>query len=136
MSVIVNRDGNFAHAAPEFTFAEWGTEGAPALDVPADTSPDALKNVLDHASALRIAFPSSHDGRGFSLARMAREAGFRGHLRASGKILADQFPLALRCGFNDAEITDDRALRMPQTQWVEAASRAHTSYQRRLTRAA
>jgi uncharacterized protein (DUF934 family) len=135
MSVIVNRDGNFAHAAPEFDFAPLGTEGAVAFDVPSDTAPEALDEVLTHASALRIAFPSSHDGRGFSLARYARQSGFCGHLRASGKLLADQFPLALRSGFDDAEITDDRALRMQQVQWVDAASRAHTSYQSRLMRA-
>lgn len=133
MSVIINRDGNFAHAAPEFAFAALGSS-ATAFDVPEDTDPATLK--IEGVEAYRIAFPSTHDGRGNSIARALREAGFKGHLRASGKLLADHFPLHLRCGFDDAEITDDRALRMPQAQWTDAASRAHTSYQRRLMRAA
>jgi len=40
------------------------------------------------ARLIAVAFPAFADGRGFSLARLLRRAGFTGELRASGRIVA------------------------------------------------
>ncbi len=60
----------------------------------------ALLPHLSHLSLVEIAFPSFRDGRGYSAARILREAGFNGELRAQGDVLVDQIPLMRRCGFD------------------------------------
>ena len=62
---------------------------------------------------IAIDFPDFADGRGFSLARRLRSLGYRGHLRARGSIIADQFGQALSCGFDEVEI-DDLLARVPE----------------------
>ena len=53
-------------------------------------------------------------------------AGFKGHLRAVGPVIADQYAMARRVGFDDVEIPDDLAARQPQAQWLARADwRAH-----------
>ena len=46
---------------------------------------------LDRLARVDIAFPAFTDGRGYSAARILREAGFTGELRAVGDVLVDQF---------------------------------------------
>ena len=128
---IVKKDGTFDRTVDNFVFHPLENADGSSFDVPSDTDPNAL--ALD-AAAYRIAFPTSHDGRGFSIARRLRERGYEGHLRASGNVLADQFPFAMSCGFNDVEVPDAQAERMPQAQWVDAASRISQTYQDRLMR--
>ena len=53
-----------------------------------------------------IAFPTFTDGRGYSAARILREEGFTGELRAVGDVLVDQIAFMRRCGF-DAFAPDD-----------------------------
>lgn len=79
--------------------------------------------------ALGIAFPSHHDGRGFSLAKKLRRAGFTGKLRAIGPLIPDQFSDLVACGFDEIEITEDQLQRQPITQWLEARSFSKPSYQ-------
>ena len=119
MSVIVRDDG--------FT-----TDGGRVwLDLPPDTAPEALAP-LRHMPAIRIRFDSFADGRGFTLAAILRRAGFTGRLRAHGHVLADQYAMARRSGFDEVEIDDDLAARQPQDQWMARADwRAH-DYQSRL----
>ena len=46
------------------------------------------------------------DGRAYSQARLLRERyGFGGELRATGKVLRDQFLFLLRAGFDSFEVT-------------------------------
>lgn len=47
--------------------------------------PQALAPFLARLALIDIAFPAFTDGRGFSLARLLRRAGFSGELRASGR---------------------------------------------------
>ena len=77
-------------------------------------------------------FPSFSDGRGFTIARVLRRRGFNGKLRARGHVIADQYAMARRSGFDEVEISDDLAARQPAEQWrFRADWRAH-DYQSRL----
>jgi uncharacterized protein (DUF934 family) len=98
--------------------------------VPNTTEPAELASALPRLALIEIAFPAFADGRGFSLARLIRRAGFTGELRASGRLLADQYGHALGCGFDTVEIPDDIAERQDEPQW-RAAREAHArTYQR------
>ena len=101
------------------------------IDLDSDTSPDALAEVMA-APIVRIDFPSFADGRGFTLAQLLRRAGFRGRLRARGHVLADQYAMARRAGFDEVEITEDLAARQPETQWLARADWRVHDYQARL----
>jgi len=81
---------------------------------------------------ITIVVKAFSDGRAFSLARQFRTSGFRGNLRAKGPMIADQYPLAIRCGFDEVEISGDEALRQPENQWVEALGRTNGNYLSRL----
>jgi uncharacterized protein (DUF934 family) len=53
-------------------------------------------------------------------------------LRAAGHVIADQYAMARRAGFDEIEISPDLARRQPQEAWVFRADwRAH-DYQNRL----
>jgi uncharacterized protein (DUF934 family) len=47
-----------------------------------------------------VNFPVFGDGRGYSAARILREAGYTGELRAVGDVLVDQIAVLRRCGFD------------------------------------
>ncbi|MBV5263498.1 DUF934 domain-containing protein [Pinisolibacter aquiterrae] len=69
---------------------------------------DDLAADLAVIGALAIRFPKFGDGRGSSLARLARERhGFTGELRAVGDILWDQLEALCRCGFDTIEVEDE-----------------------------
>ena len=102
-----------------------------AIDLPSDTQPELLAG-LTNAPMIRIDFPSSADGRGFTLAAMLRRAGFQGRLRAKGHVLADQYAMARRSGFDEVEIDDALAARQPEDQWLRRADWKAHNYQARL----
>jgi uncharacterized protein (DUF934 family) len=60
----------------------------------------ALLPVLDRLKLIEINFPAFGDGRGYSSARILREAGFGGELRAVGDVAVDQLAALVRCGFD------------------------------------
>jgi uncharacterized protein (DUF934 family) len=91
--------------------------------------PAKLAPYLSRLALVAIAFPAHGDGRGFSLARLIRRAGFKGELRASGRLIADQATHALRCGFDTIEIASDIASRQDEAQWLAAASAYGAFYQ-------
>jgi uncharacterized protein (DUF934 family) len=63
---------------------------------------------LDKAPLIAVNFTSTGDGRGFTQARLLRERhGYKGELRAVGKIRADQMYFLARCGFDAFELLDD-----------------------------
>ena len=101
------------------------------IDLASDTAPDALAG-LNNAAMIRIDFPSSADGRGFTLAAMLRRAGYKGRLRAKGHVLADQYAMARRSGFDEVEIDDALAARQPENQWLFRADWQNHNYQARL----
>ena len=101
------------------------------IDVPSDTLPEALAG-LKNAAMIRIDFPSFADGRGFTLAAMLRRVGYKGRLRAKGHVLADQYAMARRSGFDEVEIDDTLAARQPADQWQFRAEWQNHNYQARL----
>ena len=63
---------------------------------------DDLEQVLAAARRsplVAVEFPNFNDGRGYSIARRLRMAGYAGELRAVGDILRDQAFYLARCGF-------------------------------------
>jgi uncharacterized protein (DUF934 family) len=76
---------------------------------------------LDRFDLVAIEFPEFADGRGFSQARLLREAyGYRGELRAVGEFLRDQLYFMARCGFDSFELRADQdpgALRAAFTEF-------------------
>jgi len=103
-----------------------------ALDLASDVFPENLGNVITNVDFIRIDFPNSHDGRGFTIARQLRLMGFKGRLRAKGVVLADQYAMARRSGFDEVEISDDLAARQPEDQWLFRADWKAHDYQNRL----
>ena len=73
----------------------------------------ALIPHLDRLSLVEVNFPAFGDGRGYSSARVLREAGYAGELRAVGDVLVDQIAYMRRCGFDafapDAALDPDEA---------------------------
>ena len=64
---------------------------------------DDARDLLPHLGRLRLVevnFPSHTDGRGYSAARVLREHGYTGELRAVGDVLVDQLRYLRRCGFD------------------------------------
>ncbi len=55
---------------------------------------------LDRLALIEVNFPAFGDGRGYSAARILREAGYTGELRAVGQVLIDQLSHMRRCGFD------------------------------------
>ncbi|SLN35015.1 hypothetical protein TRL7639_01626 [Falsiruegeria litorea R37] len=103
-----------------------------ALDVASDTNPDELIDRLGAAKMVRVDFPSFADGRGFTIARTLRLKGFTGRLRAKGHVLADQYAMARRSGFDEVEIDQHLANRQPEDQWLARANWKDHDYQARL----
>ncbi len=133
MNVIVSDTG----FAPDdwtdgFVTLEDAANDVVALDVASDTDPDELIDRLGSAQMVRVDFPSSADGRGFTIARVLRLKGFTGRLRAKGHVLADQYAMARRSGFDEVEIDDALAARQPEDQWLARANWKDHSYQARL----
>lgn len=131
MSVIVTDQG---FAPDDFTgpFATPDSPDAPALDLPPDFDARTLTRPLDGIALIRIAFPGFADGRGFSVARALRRMGYGGRLRAKGHVLADQYAMARRSGFDEVEIDEALAARQPEAQWLARADWREHDYRSRL----
>jgi uncharacterized protein (DUF934 family) len=123
MSVIVTDKG--------FTPAEQYIENeGQILDLASDVDAETID--FSGAALVRVDFPSFADGRGFTIATVLRRRGYTGCLRAAGHVIADQYAMARRSGFDEVEISDDLAARQPEEQWKFRADwRAH-DYQSRL----
>ncbi len=137
MSVIVTDSG---FAADDWTAGYTPVQDFPsdeagrglALDLPSDADPTALSGRLGGVAMVRVDFPSSADGRGFTIARQLRRQGYDGRLRAKGHVIADQYAMARRAGFDEVEIDDDLARRQPEEQWRARADWTAHDYQARL----
>jgi uncharacterized protein (DUF934 family) len=145
MPVIVRADGfhtdtwTYADAVQERAIVPWEfIQGALSGGVEASelgtlvlntTEVDEIRPCFDKLKLIVIPFPSFADGRGFSLARRLRQAGFSGVLRAQGHMIADQFKYALQCGFDEVEISDELAERQPQEQWLTMKDALSLAYQ-------
>jgi uncharacterized protein (DUF934 family) len=82
---------------------------------------------LDRLALVEVNFPSFGDGRGYSSARILREAGYTGELRAVGAVLIDQLSHMRRCGFDsfapDKRLDEEDAARAFAT-WENVYQRA------------
>ena len=58
--------------------------------------------------------------------------GYTGRLRAEGHVIADQYAMARRSGFDEVAISDDLAARQPAAQWQTRANWQAHDYQSRL----
>jgi uncharacterized protein (DUF934 family) len=102
-----------------------------ALDLPSDIHPEEV-TLTPALEMIRIDFPSAADGRGFTIARALRLRGYEGRLRARGHVIADQYAMARRAGFDEVEVKDEIAARQPQEQWIFRADWQAHDYQARL----
>ena len=59
-----------------------------------------LGPVLDRVRLVEVDFPRFRDGRGFSTARILREMGYTGEIKATGDVLVDLIYFMRRCGFD------------------------------------
>jgi len=95
-------------------------EDAVSVRIEAGDDARLLLPLLDRVKLVEIDFPRFRDGRGYSSARILREAGYTGELKATGDVLVDELLFMRRCGFDsfapDVAITP------------EAAERALTAY--------
>ena len=77
---------------------------------------------LERLALVEVNFPAFGDGRGYSSARLLREAGYEGELRAVGDVLVDQVAYMRRCGFDafepDAALNEDE-LETALSRWPE-----------------
>lgn len=84
----------------------------------------ALANDIDPRSVslagvtrIELHFPKFTDGRAFSQAfLLRRRLGFKGEIRATGDVLADQLQQMLRSGFDAAVLRADQDLTIAQRQ--------------------
>lgn len=132
MSVIVTDQGfRPAEALDSVGLADLDAHQG-VLDLAHTDDPAVLEGRLDGLRLIRIGFPAFSDGRAFTIARRLRMMGFTGELRALGPVIADQYAMARRVGFDTVEIPDDLAARQPADQWAFRADWAAHDYQRRL----
>ena len=94
--------------------------GTPDVSLPSDTDPDTLPRYLN-AALIAVEFPAMTDGRGFTLARLLRELGYQGRIRATGGLIADQYAMARRVGIDEVQIPASLARRQPAAQWLARA---------------
>ena len=66
---------------------------------PGDDARELLPH-LERLALVEVNFPAFGDGRGYSSARILREAGYEGELRTVGDVLVDQLAYMRRCGFD------------------------------------
>jgi uncharacterized protein (DUF934 family) len=102
------------------------------LDLANTDDPVAVQPYLPALTLIRVAFPAFNDGRAFTIARRLRMMGYTGTLHAVGPVIADQYAMIRRVGFDAVEIPDDLAARQPQDQWQFRANWTEHDYQSRL----
>ncbi|MBH1992196.1 MAG: DUF934 domain-containing protein [Sphingomonadaceae bacterium] len=107
------RDGE-ATQEPAVTVESFtGQSNATAVRIEPGEDARELLPHLTRLSLIEVNFPAYGDGRGYSAARILREAGYTGELRAVGDVLVDQIVAMRRCGFDSfhpAKALDDAAV--------------------------
>jgi uncharacterized protein (DUF934 family) len=133
MTVIVTDTGFAAEDwnAPFVTLTDLPAHQG-AVDLSNTDDPEVLRPHLADLGLIRVAFPAFNDGRAFTIARRLRMMGYTGRLRAQGHVIADQYAMARRVGFDEVEISDDLATRQPAEQWAFRADWQAHHYQARL----
>jgi uncharacterized protein (DUF934 family) len=73
---------------------------AVSVRIEAGDDPERLIPHLARVKLVEVDFPKFRDGRGFSTARILREAGYTGEIKATGDVLVDLVFFMRRCGFD------------------------------------
>ena len=95
-------DEQVDHAAVTVdSFVEQTNANAVRIE-PSDDARDLIPH-LGQIQLVEVNFPVFGDGRGYSAARILREAGYTGEIRAVGDVLVDQIGNMKRCGFDAFE---------------------------------
>jgi len=71
-----------------------------SVRIEAGDDPERLIPHLARVRLVEVDFPKFRDGRGFSTARILREAGYTGEIKATGDVLVDLVYFMRRCGFD------------------------------------
>jgi len=132
-TVVIMRDDGFTpedRAVPLVPLSQ--VEGAFGIDLDPGADLAELAPHLERIAMIRIRFGSFADGRGFTQARRLRTMGYGGRLRAAGPLLADQYAMARRAGFDEVEVAPEIALRQPEAQWLARADWQAGDHQSRL----
>jgi len=123
-------DDPVAHAAVTVdAFLDQSNAAAVRVE-PGDDARELIPH-LERLDLVEVNFPSFGDGRGYSSARILREAGYDGELRAVGDVLVDQLAYMRRCGFDafdpdaplDAEDVEAAFARWPEVYQSAADTR-------------
>ncbi len=118
------------HIAAALVIERGGADAAPAndtgaLEIPGETPAEEALALSEGTRAVDIRFAKFSDGRGFSLAAILRERGYRGSIRAVGQIIPDQAGLLARAGFDSVKPDAEG----PQGRWALAHPGSETAYQ-------
>lgn len=104
-----------------------GRNGRLGVRLPNSANIQELKDVLANVELVILEFPAFADGRAYSQAwQLRNELGFKGEIRATGNVLADQAAFMLRSGFDSFELEEGSSL---ETLKRALASMTH-AYQR------
>lgn len=87
-----------------------------------ETDALALDDVDLSVTQLVVEFNGVADGRGFSLLKALRDAGYGGQLYAAGYINPDQLSLAFQTGFDGVLVSQDRWDDYGEAAWESALS--------------
>jgi len=88
-------------ADPAVTVDAFGDQtNATAVRIEPGDDARALLPHLERLRLIEVNFPVWTDGRGYSSARVLREAGFGGEIRAVGDVVIDMLGHLRRCGFD------------------------------------
>jgi uncharacterized protein (DUF934 family) len=133
-AAVIMRDDGFAPedwTAPVVPLDAADGDGL-GIDLDPGAALDDLAPHFARIALIRVRFGSFSDGRGFTVAQRLRAMGYAGRLRAAGHVLADQYAMARRAGFDEVEIAPDLARRQPQAHWLARADWRAGDYQSRL----
>ena len=103
------------------------------VDLAADADPAPLVPHFPAIGLIRIRLPHFAAQDGFALAQRLRRLGYARRLRAEGHVLADQYTLARRAGFDEVEISAALALRQPEEHWRFLGNWRHDAFRSRLS---
>jgi uncharacterized protein (DUF934 family) len=142
MSVIVTDTGFHADtwargfaSAQQVVAASAAGAALPGVDMGWSDDPSVLLPCLDAIALIRVRFPHYNEVRGFDLAQALRAQGYRGRLRAQGHVLAHQYTLARRSGFDEVEIGVELARRQPEEHWRFRGNWRHAEFHSMMTAA-
>ena len=116
------RDGEAAQEPAVTVESFTGQSNSTAVRIEAGEDARELLPHLDRLSLVEVNFPAFGDGRGYSAARILREAGYQGELRAVGDVLVDQIVAMRRCGFDSfhpSKALDDAAVERALTRYAD-----------------